>query len=162
MNLYNMLRIGGRVVCVARFSHRKAEQFEADLHQTFSTLRFKQTKGRRYFKALCQALYLCLVYYGMTEYDMNAEQARIAQIGSLAMFFVLFWAEVKIGISTNVETRLKYINDDLKSGYTEWFRVPWPLLPFIIIASWFQVRPAQASIGLAAASFFVFWVIKYL
>jgi len=162
MKLYNMLRIGGRVICVARFSHRKAEQFEADLHQTFSTLRFKQTKGRRYFKALCQVLYLYLVYYGITEYDMSAEQARIAHIGCFAMFFVLFWAEVKIGISKNVETRLNYINEDLQSGYTEWFRVPWPVMPFIILVSWFQVRPVQASIGMASACFFVFWLLKNL
>lgn len=156
-----MLRIGGRVWCVARFSHSKAEQFEDDLHKTFNTLRFKQTRGRRYFKTLCQALYLYLVYYGMTNYNMNVEQTRIAEIGSLAMFFVLFWAEVKIGISKNVETRLNYINEDMSSGYTEWFRVPWPLVPFIIIASWFQVRPAQASIGITTCCFLVFWILKH-
>lgn len=162
MELYNLLRIGGRVICIARFRSSSAAQREADLHSAFRAVRFKQTKARRLFKLLFQAIYCYLVYYGLTNYDMSEEQADIALKGSIAVFVVLFHAEIKIGISRNTENRVEAINDDLQSGYTEWFHIPWPLAILIPIVSWFEVRPAQATVGLGVVCFIIFGLVKYM
>lgn len=147
---------------LARFRSRNAAQREADLHSAFELVRFKQTRTRRVFKLLCQALYVYLVYYGLTTYEMNAEQQQIALYGSIGAFFLLFHAEIKIGISRNTENRIQAINEDLKSGYTEWFHIPWPLAILVPIASWFEIRPVQASIGIATICVVMFSIIKYL
>ena len=155
-----MIRIGGRVVKIARFTSRKAGQYESDLHKAFDLVRFEQTRSRRYFKLLCQALYLWLVYYGATNYELSAEQLKTAYIGSVAMFFVLFHAEIKIGISNNTERREKEVNEDLRSGYTEWFAVPWPIALIIPMSTWFRVAPAKASFFIALYSAVIFGLIK--
>jgi hypothetical protein len=160
MELYNMVRVLGRAVKVARFTSRKAKQCEQDLHKAFDLVRFNQTRTRRVFKALCQALYIYLVYYGATSYNLNPEQLDIAYKGSIAMFFVLFHAEIKIGISNNTERRVAEVSEDFNSGYTEWFAIPWPLMPFIPIATWFRVAPAKASVFTALYSGIIFLLIK--
>lgn len=162
MELYNLIRIFGQVFVLARFRSSAAYNNEEALHNAFDLVRFKQTKARRVFKALCQLIYISLVYYGMTEYELNAEQANIALYGSIGAFFTLFHAEIKIGVSRNTESRVETINSDLSSGATEWFHIPWPLAVLIPMVSWFQVRPVQASMGVCGVCFFIFGLIKYL
>ena len=162
MELYNFIRIGGRVVKIARFSTRQAEQHEDDLHRAFSFVQFDQTKQRRFFKGLLQCLYLYLVYYGATSYNLTPEQLQTAYIGSVAAFFCLFHAEIKIEISRDSGTRLGQVNNNLSSGYTEWFAVPWFLVPFIPLVIWHKVNPVTAIFFTAIffAGFFLGW--KYL
>ena len=160
MELYNMLRIGNRAVKIARFTSCKAKQCEQDLHKAFNLVRFNQTRTRRYFKAFCQALYVYLYYYSVTTYNLSPEQLEIAWKGSAVMFFVLFHAEIKIGISNNTERRVGEVTEDFNSGYTEWFAIPWPLAIFVPIVAWFRVAPAKASVFLALYGFIIFGLIK--
>ena len=155
-----MIRIGNRAVKIARFTSCKAKQCEQDLHKAFNLVRFNQTRTRRYFKAFCQALYLYLVYYGVTNYELSTEQLETAYKGSAAMFFVLFHAEIKIGISNNTERRVEEVTEDFNSGYTEWFAIPWPLAIFVPIVAWFRVAPAKASVFLAMYGFIILGLIK--
>lgn len=155
-----MVRFGNRAVKIARFTSRKAKQCEQDLHKAFDLVRFNQTRTRRYFKAFCQALYLFMVYYGVTNYDLSPEQLETAYKGSAAMFFVLFHAEIKIGISNNTERRVNEVTEDFNSGYTEWFAIPWPLAIFVPIVAWFRVAPAKASVFLALYSGAIFLLVK--
>ena len=155
-----MVRIGGRAVKIARFTSRKAKQCEQDLHKAFDLVRFNQTRTRRYFKLVCQALYLYLVYYGVTNYELSTEQLQTAYKGSIAMFFVLFHAEIKIGHSEDTDQRVKQVTKDFNSGYTEWFAIPWPLAIFVPIVAWFRVAPAKASLFLALYVFVIFGLIK--
>jgi hypothetical protein len=76
------------------------------------------------------------------------------------MFFVLFHAEIKIGISNNTERRVNEVTEDFNSGYTEWFAIPWPLAIFVPIVAWFRVAPAKASVFLALYGFIIFGLIK--
>ena len=155
-----MIRIGGRVVKIARFTSRKAGQYESDLHKAFDLVRFEQTRARRYFKLLCQILYLYLYFYGVSNYELSREQVETAAIGAGIMFFVLFHAEIKIGISNNTARREREVNEDLRSGYTEWFAVPWPIALIIPISTWFRVSPAKASFFIALYSAVIFGLIK--
>lgn len=155
-----MVRIGGRVIKIARFTSRKASQCESDLHKAFDLVRFEQTRTRRYFKLVCQVFYLWLVYYGVTNYQLTTENLQTAYIGSAAMFFVLFHAEIKIGISNNTSRREKEVNDDLSSGYTEWFAIPWPFVFFVPLVTWFRVAPAKASISLALYGSIILLIVK--
>ena len=48
----------------------------------------------------------------------------------------------KIGIATNMKSRLKTINQDKSSGKTEWFALTWLEVVFVIgWMVWFKVRP---------------------
>jgi hypothetical protein len=160
MELYNMIRIGGRAVKIARFTSNQAKKHERALHDAFDAVQFNQTRTRRYFKLVCQALYLYLVYYGATNYELSTEQLQTACKGSIVMFFVLFHAEIKIGISNNTERRVNEVTEDFNSGYTEWFAIPWPLAIFVPIVAWFRVAPAKASVFLALYGFIIFGLIK--
>ena len=145
MELYNFLRIGGRVIKIARFRSRKAKRCEYDLHRALNALQFQQTQNRRAVKLILQVVFAYAVYYALRTYDMNTEQLKTAYIGFVVAFFTLFHAEIKIGISRDTERRIDEVNEDMNSGYTEWFAIPWPFVLFIPLVTWFRVSPFWAA-----------------
>lgn len=54
------------------------------------------------------------------------------------------WAQdhFKVGIATNMESRLRSINKDTSSGKTEWFAFTWLEVLFVMgWMCWFKIRP---------------------
>ena len=155
-----MLRLGGRVWTIATFKTRHAERYERDLHDAFKGRRFKQTRARRVFKALCQLLFCYAVYYGLTEYNLPQGAEEWTYKGIIVAFVTLFHAEIKVGISKSTEDRKDAINNNLRSGYTEWFAIPWPLFFFIPLVTWFRVSPAKATVGTTLMCLIFFGFLK--
>ena len=145
----------------ARFSTRHAEQYEDDLHHAFNRVRFEQTAARRVVKFGLQLAYIYICYYALSNYILEPTAVNDALNAFVFVFFVLFHAEVKIGITgRTTEQRLSEVNDDMTNGYTEWFAIPWPLALCIPFVTWFKVNPLAASLAVCSVGVVLYFLTK--
>ena len=147
MELYNFIRIFGAVIKIASFRTSKAKRCENDLHRALNSIQFQQTHTRRAIKLALQCVFAYAVYYAVRWSEISTGQLNSAYLGTAIAFFTLFHAEIKIGISNDSDRRVGEVNDNMKSGYTEWFAIPWPFVFFIPLVTWFRVSPLRALIG---------------
>ena len=166
MELYNIIRLP--IVGPVKVFSRKAKNaymIEQDLHKTFEVVQFNQSPTRAILKEVCRVAFFVACWYGLTHYPhiyRDAESVNTIWAGIAFAYFSLFWGEIKIGISRNSDNRLGQIRDDLNSGRTEWFRLPWPCIPVIIFASMFWLgRKTGIAVGVLLTGclyYFIYYV----
>lgn len=166
MELYNIIRLP--IIGPVKVFSRKAKNarlVESDLHQTFEVIQFNQSPTRAILKEVCRVAFFVACWYGLTHYPHvyeSVESVNTVWLGIGFAYFSLFWGEIKIGISRNSDNRLSQIRDDLKSGRTEWFRMPWPFIPIIVFASAFWLgRKTGIAVGtvLTGGIYYVLYMI---
>lgn len=161
-SVYNLVRVFGRVCKVAEFPIDDAKTVESKVLDILHVFQVDLTKTTRALIRIQQLALMCLVVFivqNYNQYSTDLIAALLLLIGRLSRSFSV---QVKIGISKNTANRVKRINKDISSGYTEWHLVPAILFPLVPFVTWTVARPHKAIIFLSVVCFFITWIAKTL
>lgn len=154
--------MAGWAIRLAQFSTRQAKEHERALHKMLDIFRRPLTPERRASLLIGKVGFIFLSFFLIKSYTLLSTGELYLIVAILGRLSVCFAAQVKIGISNNTERRVQTINEDVSSGFTEWFLIPWILLPLVPLVTWTRISPAKASLGVFIGCFFIFWIVKHL